>query len=319
MNFANSRRGKLPLLVTWVLTHMCFRIVPNGCNTIYPLTDNFNQTFQNNPPNAAITAVSNDSDQFGGPTVVILSNASMLADGSVSYDITLSQEQDNELSLGPFFRTGSVVQFTHCSIFIDSAAVTGFSVVDDKEEENQPVLVSDLNLNCETRMLSDFRNGEFFSSKNHPNYAYTWNFSPPNGDHYTCQGFCKACVGGYYDNACSSDGEWSCKIYDASLEFESCKFEESIPYHFFDKIVPGVSFTLDEGLKCSSTDSQNDCNPYMIIECESDAYRGVLYFVSHIGHYELSIIDEGTYTVDVPFFYDDYYDNNDCCAITHCR
>jgi len=80
----------------------------------------FNQTFQNNPPNAAITAVSNDSDQFGGPTVVILSNASMLADGSVSYDITQSQEQDNELSLASFFETGPVVQFTHCSIFIDS-------------------------------------------------------------------------------------------------------------------------------------------------------------------------------------------------------
>ena len=80
-----------------------------------------NQTFQNNPPNAAITAVSNDSDQFGGPTVVILSNASMLADGSVSYDIMQSQEQDNELSLATFFKTGSVVQFTHCSIFIDSS------------------------------------------------------------------------------------------------------------------------------------------------------------------------------------------------------
>jgi len=80
----------------------------------------FNQTFQNNPPNAAITAVSNDSDQFGGPTVVILSNSSMLADGSVSYDIMQSQEQDNELSLASFFETGSVVQFTHCSIFIDS-------------------------------------------------------------------------------------------------------------------------------------------------------------------------------------------------------
>merc|ERR1712085_66590 len=82
----------------------------------------FNQTFQNDPPNAAITAVSNNSDQFGGPTVIILSNASMLADGSVSYDIKQSQEQDNEMSLASFFKTGSVVQFTHCSIFIDSVS-----------------------------------------------------------------------------------------------------------------------------------------------------------------------------------------------------
>ena len=82
----------------------------------------FNQPFQNNPPNAAITAVSNDSDQFVGPAVIILSNALMLADGSVSYDVTQSQEQDNEMSLASFFKTGSVVQFTHCSIFIDSVS-----------------------------------------------------------------------------------------------------------------------------------------------------------------------------------------------------
>ena len=84
----------------------------------------FNQTFQNNLPNAAITAVSSDSDQFGGPAVVILSNASLLANGSVSYDITQSQEQDNELSLASIFKTGSVVQFTHCSIFIDDGVYT---------------------------------------------------------------------------------------------------------------------------------------------------------------------------------------------------
>ena len=79
-----------------------------------------NQPFPHNSPNAAITAVSNDRDQFGGPAVIILPDASMLADGTVSYDITQSQEQDNEMSLASFFKTGSVVQFTHCSIFIDS-------------------------------------------------------------------------------------------------------------------------------------------------------------------------------------------------------
>merc|ERR1712161_73188 len=95
----------------------------------------FGQTFQTNPPNAAITAVSSDSDQFGGPAVAILSNASVLPDGRVSYDITQSPDQSNELSLAPFFKTGSsVVQFTHCSIFIDSV-----------DEKNKPVLVSDLN------------------------------------------------------------------------------------------------------------------------------------------------------------------------------
>mmetsp|Transcript_26853 Transcript_26853/g.30007 ORF Transcript_26853/g.30007 Transcript_26853/m.30007 type:complete len:361 (+) Transcript_26853:63-1145(+) len=85
----------------------------------------FNRPFQNDPPNAAITAVSNDSDQFVGPAVIILSNALMLADGSVSYDITQSEEQDIEMSLASFFKTGSVVQFTHCSIFIDSAHWSG--------------------------------------------------------------------------------------------------------------------------------------------------------------------------------------------------
>jgi len=290
----------------------------------------FNQTFWNDPPNAAITAVSNDSDQFGGPAVAILSNASVLPDGRVSYDITQSPDQSNELSLAPFFKTGSsVVQFTHCSIFIDSVF-----------EKNQPVLVSELNPKCEPRMLSDFQNGsqngEFFSSKNKIYYAGTWKFSPPDNvyDNYSCASFCTACASGPYDmDMCSADGTWSCKIY---REFKSCNFEESTPYseytERYDPIGPDKSFTLDEGdTTCSTTyieavRDRPDRPSHMTIECKSDAYRGILYFTSKTFHYQLSILDEGTYTVDVPFSYDyeDGYvyeggDDYKIRQITHCK
>jgi len=87
--------------------------------------ESFDSTFKDSLPNAAITAVSTDRDQFGGPAVAILSNASMMADGRVSYDIAQSVEQDAEFSLLPFFKKGSVVQFTDCSIFIDSVGPPG--------------------------------------------------------------------------------------------------------------------------------------------------------------------------------------------------
>ena len=85
----------------------------------------FDRTFKDSLPNAAITAVSTDRDQFGGPVVAILSNASMMTDGRVSYDIAQSDEQNAEFSLLPFFKKGSVVQFTDCSIFIDSVGPPG--------------------------------------------------------------------------------------------------------------------------------------------------------------------------------------------------
>ena len=134
----------------------------------------FNQTFQNNPPNAAITAVSNDSDQFGGPTVVILSNASMLADGSVSYDIMQSQEQDNELSLASFFETGSVVQFTHCSIFIDSVLENNLVHLTQQQGESCGGFL-EWNRQCNNG-LSCFTAGKT-------------NYCVPNGQEYACCGY----------------------------------------------------------------------------------------------------------------------------------
>merc|ERR1712238_110905 len=115
---------------------------------------------------------------------------------------------------------------------------------------------------------------------------------------------------------------------------KSCKLEESTPYSEFtqryDPIGPNKSFTLDEGgTTCSTTYSEPARGyppPHMSIECKSDAYRGILYFITNNFHYQLSIIDEGTYTVDVPFSYDyeDGYvyeggDDYKIRQITHCK
>lgn len=215
-------------------------------------------------------------------------------------------------------------------LFRLSSTATGSSAAGDKEEKNQPVIVSELNPNCEARMLSDFHDPAFFSSKNHPNYAGTWKFSPLNGDdHYSCEGFCKACAGGYYDNACSSDGEWSCKIYETPRpEFKSCKFEDAIAYPHSEFRTPS-SFTNGNGnLKCmGTTNGYDDDSSIMTITCEikNDEYRGILYFETPYDYYEhptnlyeLSIIDDGMYQVDIPLSREDRY----CgvvVSINHCK
>merc|ERR1712238_81497 len=102
-----------------------------------------------------------------------------------------------------------------------------------------------------------------------------------------------------------SDSTWSCKIY---LPFKQCTVKDSIRYDDFhpDRYGPLRSFTADKGrLKCSTSVNQDMrdhlTRNLLTIECKSDHYRGTLYFIACEVPYVLTIIDVGTYTVNVPF------------------
>jgi len=89
---------------------------------------NFDRLFKDDLPNAAITLVSDEDDQFEGPIVVILSNPKELTDGDgdgdgtvrISYSINQSSEQAEVVRLAQFFQKSDTVEFTDCSLFIDN-------------------------------------------------------------------------------------------------------------------------------------------------------------------------------------------------------
>ena len=81
--------------------------------------EKFDMMFGDDLPNAAITFVSEDGEQFTGPIVVTLSDPQMTSDGTISYNIEQSRNQDGVLSILSIFEHGSSVHFTDCSLFID--------------------------------------------------------------------------------------------------------------------------------------------------------------------------------------------------------
>ena len=113
---------------TLVFSDRPFRTTSNWLT--YDFIYDFDEIFGDDLPNAAFTAVSENTEQFTGPVVAILSNGRMevdrmTGDGTIRYHLSQSDDQEIEYGLGLFFSENAAqVSFTDCSLFIDSKVLS---------------------------------------------------------------------------------------------------------------------------------------------------------------------------------------------------
>lgn len=119
-----GEKAQLLLRTKSIGSTFAFTDIPFRNEFSFPTTtfvNDFKGAFPN-PPNGAITFVSEDDDQFEGPLVAIMDNPSLTADGGVTYELTQSKDQNGVLSAMEFFKPGqTVVKFKDCSLFIDDS------------------------------------------------------------------------------------------------------------------------------------------------------------------------------------------------------
>ena len=85
-------------------------------------------------PNAAVTFRHHDTSNFEGPLISVFVEAAYRKDsGKYVYELTQSEEQEGVSALKDFFRKGDgkddgIVEYEMCSLFIDSAVSTCYSL-----------------------------------------------------------------------------------------------------------------------------------------------------------------------------------------------
>jgi len=106
-----------------------FQDRPGRLEDIQPTVEfvaNFNKIFETSNPNVGVTLVSEDSETFTGPIVVIASNPTFTTtdNSTVSYEIDQSPNQNGVISIESIFEetNENSVSFKDCSLFIDAIA-----------------------------------------------------------------------------------------------------------------------------------------------------------------------------------------------------